>query len=93
MTIVVVDSVSACLESGANVDAEVEGLVVERYEEWAGHLLHDALEHSLPLDDLGLDEPAWLHYTTGTTGQPKGVLSCRGRRCGPPSPVTSTHSA
>jgi acyl-CoA synthetase (AMP-forming)/AMP-acid ligase II len=28
-------------------------------------------------DDLGLDEPAWLHYTSGTTGDRKGVLSCQ----------------
>ncbi len=28
-------------------------------------------------DDLGPDEPAWLHYTSGTTGDRKGVLSCQ----------------
>ncbi|MFJ9541117.1 beta-ketoacyl synthase N-terminal-like domain-containing protein [Streptomyces sp. NPDC101225] len=28
-----------------------------------------------PPDDLGLDEPAWMLYTSGTTHRPRGVLS------------------
>ncbi|MFJ9846900.1 beta-ketoacyl synthase N-terminal-like domain-containing protein [Kitasatospora sp. NPDC101155] len=31
-----------------------------------------------PRDDLDPDAPAWLHYTSGTSGDPKGVLSAQG---------------
>ncbi|MEU9878464.1 type I polyketide synthase [Streptomyces phaeochromogenes] len=31
-------------------------------------------------DDLGLDHPAWMFYTSGTAGKPKGVLSTQ-RNC------------
>ncbi|KAL2697752.1 hypothetical protein AAEP93_011656 [Penicillium crustosum] len=56
---------------------EVEGFTVERYEDWSMRTLNPPSEKQKPLDDLSLDEPAWLHYTTGTTGYPKGVLSCQ----------------
>ncbi|MFI7601021.1 type I polyketide synthase [Actinoplanes sp. NPDC049681] len=45
---------------------------------------YDALARTEPAeaapDDLGLDEVAWMFYTSGTTGQPKGVLSSQ-RNC------------
>lgn len=49
-------------------DAPTEGAIA--FESLAG-----TDSGTAPRDDLDLDDPAWIHYTSGTTGQSKGVVS------------------
>ncbi|MFI1380255.1 type I polyketide synthase [Embleya sp. NPDC020886] len=63
-------------EDGDGVAAVAEGVL--RYEELAG------TEPRTPArDDLALDEVAWLLYTSGSSGTPKGVLSTQRNRLAP----------
>jgi acyl transferase domain-containing protein/acyl-CoA synthetase (AMP-forming)/AMP-acid ligase II len=66
-------------EPVAQLAAVQRVIVVGRRESVAGTLGFEDLagtdSGTAARDDLGLDEPAWIHYTSGTTGQSKGVVS------------------
>uniref|UniRef100_UPI00117780AD type I polyketide synthase n=1 Tax=Amycolatopsis kentuckyensis TaxID=218823 RepID=UPI00117780AD len=79
-TVVITDAAQAArLRFAPHVELLVTGDDVP-----AGAHSYDELAVTEPAepaaDDLGLDEPAWMFYTSGTTGRPKGVLSTQ-RNC------------
>ncbi len=80
-TVVITDAAQAVrLEPAPHVTLLVTGDVPVR----AGAHSYDELAVTEPArpaaDDLDLDDVAWMFYTSGTTGLPKGVLSTQ-RNC------------
>ncbi|MFB6891358.1 SDR family NAD(P)-dependent oxidoreductase, partial [Kitasatospora sp. NPDC056327] len=75
---------AAGLDALARGRADLRVIVTGEGPAPAGTLSFETLATTAPAtparDDLGLDDPAWMLYTSGTTGRPKGVLSTQ-RNC------------
>ncbi|MEE1824729.1 AMP-binding protein, partial [Streptomyces sp. BE20] len=83
--VVITDAARAgALEALARGRADLRVIVTGDGPVPAGALSFETLATTAPAtparDDLGLDDPAWMLYTSGTTGRPKGVLSTQ-RNC------------